>query len=376
MASTSVSWTSRARLERVAALAALAVLLAIIAQALLQSVQGWLAGKALREAVPVFEAPIANAGKALGAQLTAWMPEWRLSTPLGPLDVRYTLAYAIYEWFKLPLLLFLTTYGMVLLRLSVSRGWLERSVGRNDLAGAAAGALLGMVTPVCSCTVTNLYAALAAGGASRRATAAFLFASPALNEFAIIFMFLIVGVQGGLLYVGFGLFAALLTAYLAPQLGLAPERFVGRAVCADWLEQDEAAGVLVRSFREAWRLFRRLLPVVLLSGAVAALLVNFNLTLVETLQRTGAQWWGPVVATLVGLPLDINAAATAPILMALRNVVPVGTLVAAMMATTVSSVAEWTMLHRLLGARSAAKAVLWFAGYVMALGLALNWLLA
>jgi hypothetical protein len=51
-----------------------------------------------------------------------------------------------------------------------------------------------------SCTVTNLYVGLVAGGASQRASSAFLFASPALNEFAIIFMFVIVGPVGALIY--------------------------------------------------------------------------------------------------------------------------------------------------------------------------------
>jgi uncharacterized membrane protein YraQ (UPF0718 family) len=74
------------------------------------------------------------------------------------------------------------------------------------------------------------------------------------------------------------------------------------------------------------------------------------------------------------LPLDINAASTAPILVALHQIVPIGTLIAAMMATTVSSIPEWAMLDRLLGRINAIKVVLWYAAYVMLLGLLLNWM--
>ncbi|MCS6839907.1 MAG: permease, partial [Roseiflexus sp.] len=182
-----------ASFERVTPIISLIVLALIVAQVLFQSVSAWLSGAEMKHVVPVFEAPIATAGKALGAALTSWMPAWILPTPFGPLDVKYTASYTIYEWFKLPIILFLTTYGMTLLRLRISTKWIERSIGRNDLIGAAGGAALGMVTPVCSCTVTNIYAGIVAGGASQRASSAFLFASPALNEFAIIFMFVIVG---------------------------------------------------------------------------------------------------------------------------------------------------------------------------------------
>ncbi|GIV85398.1 MAG: hypothetical protein KatS3mg052_2405 [Candidatus Roseilinea sp.] len=79
---------------------------------------------------------------------------------------------------------------------------------------------------------------------------------------------------------------------------------------------------------------------------------------------------------MAGLPLDVNAAATAPILAAVRNFVPLGALVSAMMATTVSSIPEVTMLSRLLSRRGALKVVAWYAAYTMAIGLLINALFA
>ncbi len=138
--------------ERLVPIAALGMLTLIVGQALFQSLSAWLSGAELKNTIPVFEAPIANAGKALGAALTAWIPAWSVPTPVGPIDVQKTAAYIIYEWFKLPIILFLTTFGMTLLRLRVGTQWIERTLGRNDLIGAGGGTLLGMLTPVCSCT--------------------------------------------------------------------------------------------------------------------------------------------------------------------------------------------------------------------------------
>ncbi|MFQ3661944.1 MAG: permease [Chloroflexaceae bacterium] len=358
--------------KRLMPIATLVILALIVGQALFQSLSAWLSGAELKNMVPVFEAPIASAGKALGVALTAWIPAWSIPTPVGPIDVQKTVACIIYEWFKLPIILFLTTFGMTLLRLRVGTRWIKRTLGRNDLIGAAGGALLGMFTPVCSCTVTNLYAGIVAGGASRRASAAFLFASPALNEFAIILMFVITGPLGGSIYLLAGIVGALITACAAPLLGLTPERFVGDAIRLQPTNQVQPESVLVRAHRETCHLFKRLFGVVLLSGLLAGVLINFNLTLVASLQQAGAAWWGPLVATVIGLSLDINAASMAPILVALVDIVPTGTLVATMMTTTVSSIPEWAMLNKLIGRWSTIKVVGWFATYVTLLGLGLN----
>ncbi len=362
--------------RRYLAYAALAVLGFMLAHAAGQFAVALLVGKLWNQAVPVIEKPVADFGKAVGAALTGWLPDLSLSTPLGPLSVRYTVAYTIYEWVKLPLLLFLTTFGMTLLRLKAGVRRIEKTLGRDDLFGVLGGTALGMLTPVCSCTVTNLYAGLVAGGASRRASAAFLFASPALNEFAIVFMFIFGGLWGGVVYVAAGVLASVATAYLSPLLGLNPQHLIAikQSACSHQASFNDS--IMERAFEEALALCKRLLAPVLISGALAGLLVNFNLTVVQVLQRAQFQWWGPIVATLVGLPLDVNAAATAPILAAASSFVPLGTLVSVMMATTVASIPEVTMLNRLISRRNTLKVVAWYAAYTMAIGLLINKLFA
>jgi len=345
---------------------ALALLVGILSYAVLQSGIAIFNGTELKQAIPVLEAPIAAFGKSVGAFATTWM---------GNSSMQKTVAYIIYEWVKLPIILYLTTFGMSLLRLSVNTRLLELTLGRNDLGGVLSGTALGIITPVCSCTVTNLYAGLVAGGASMRASAAFLFASPALNEFAIIFIFLAAGPVGCLLYVACGLLAAIATGYMAGWFGLDPARFV-RGAMESLITKMEHPSLLVRAHVETLRLCKRLLIPVLIAGLLAGILINFNLTLVESLKQIGYGWWGPVVAMLIGLPLDINAASTAPMLLVLSPIVPLGTLISAMMATTVSSIPEVAMLKVLVGKNATIKLVAWYAGYVMAIGLLINALFA
>lgn len=356
---------------------ALGALLFVLFHAGGQTVSAVLAGKDFQHAVPVIEKPVADLGKAVAAALTGWMPDTVISTPVGDFSVRTTVAYTIYEWVKLPILLFLTTFGMTLLRLKVGAQKIEKTLGRDDFLGAVSGTITGMLTPVCSCTVTNLYAGLVAGGASRKASTAFLFASPALNEFAIVFMFVFGGLWGGLTYLFVGFWAAITTAYLSPLLGLNPQNFVDvvlKTRCH--ISHGAHANVIEHAFEDALLLSRRLLLAVLISGLLAGILVNFNLTVVQVMQHTQFQWWGPITATLIGLPLDINAAATAPILMAVSGIVPLGTLVSVMMATTVASIPEVTMLNRLISKRNTARVIAWYGMYTIAIGLLINRLFA
>lgn len=353
---------------------ALILLLGVLAHSVWQTFSALYAGESWSEAIPVLERPIADFGKWVSMLLTNWMPDWSLGTPFGALFIKKTVSYTIYEWVKLPAILFLTTFGMALLRLKVGARGLEKTLGRNDLLGAMGGTITGMLTPVCSCTVTNLYAGLVAGGASRKASTAFLFASPALNEFAIIFMFTFGGIPGGLMYVGFGFVASILTAYLSPALGLAPTDFVNKIAGLTCHTAPHNAGQwpLQAAFAEARAMLGRLLFPVLLSGFLAGVLINFNLGLIEVMKSVRYEWWGPIVGALLGLPLDINAATTAPILAALSGVVPLGTLVSVMMATTVSSIPEVSMLNRLWGKVATLRLVGWYAAYTMLIGLIIN----
>lgn len=354
---------------------ALVLLIFVLAHSVWQTASAVAAGKSFQESIPVLEKPIADFGKWVGGTLTAWIPEIQIPLSFGEIALKKTAAYAIYEWVKLPIILFLTTFGMTLLRLKAGAKRIEKTLGRDDFLGAVGGTITGMLTPVCSCTVTNLYAGLVAGGASQKASSAFLFASPALNEFAIIFMFAFGGLQGGLIYLTAGFFVSILTAYLSPWLGLTPQNFVDKiAGLTCHHDHHRHSGVIAHAYADSVVMLKRLLVPILLSGFLAAILVNFNLGLIEAMQSVQFNWWGPLAATALGLPLDINAASTAPILMGLSVVVPLGTLVSLMMATTVSSIPEVSMLKPLLGSAATVKLVAWYGLYTALIGLLINFI--
>lgn len=310
-------------------------------------------------------APITAFSKWVGRTLTQWLPEHPLTAFLD---------YWIYDFVKVAILLVLTTMLLGVVRRLVGVGWLQRSVGRDDWRGIMAGAVLGVFTPVCSCSVTPLYASLLHAGASRSSAGAFLFAAPAVNEFAIVVVLIALGWQGALLYLALGMAAAMLTGRYAHRLGLEPCNLCNAPTLQVFADRRRAPLHLLRdSVMESLGLLRRLLVALLIGTALAAILVNYNLRPVEVMLQIGHAWWSPVVGVLLGLPLDVNAAVAIPILLPLAEAgLPLGTLIALMMATTLASFPEAAVLKPLIGWKGLLKLGGWYFLYCTTIGLMLN----
>lgn len=310
-------------------------------------------------------APITAFSKWVGHVLTQWLPEHPITA---------FLEYWIYDFVKVALLLVLTTTLLGFVRRLVGVNWLRRSIGRSDWKGVSAGALLGVFTPVCSCSVTPLYASLVHAGASRQSAGAFLFAAPAVNEFAIVVVLIALGWQGALFYLALGLGAAIITGRYAHKFGLEPCEVCNTPLMQVFHDGRRAPlRMLIESARESAALLRRLLIALLVGTALAAILVNYNLRPVEVMLQIGNAWWSPIVGVLLGLPLDVNAAVALPILLPLAEAgLPIGTLIAVMMATTLASFPEAAVLKSLIGWKGLAKLGGWYFTYCTAIGLLLN----
>lgn len=101
--------------------------------------------------------------------------------------------------------------------------------------------------------------------------------------------------------------------------------------------------------------------------------MKFNLTPVELLKEYGHHPLAAILAAVIGLPLDVNAAAAGPILIPSAELgLPIGTLISPMMATTVASFPEAAVLRQLVGWRGVARLSCWYLVYTAGIGLSLN----
>jgi uncharacterized protein len=296
---------------------------------------------------------------------------------------------------EIAILLHAVTFVLAWMRHRLGTGWLQHSLGRRDTVGLLAGAGLGLVTPVCSCGVGAVYASLLQNGASPPAAAAFLFAAPAINEFVLLLIFVMLGPIGALLYVLAGLGAAVLAGRYAERLHLIPSAMKeqdGHHAGHDHdhahdhahghehvhAHNEEAAALTrrtpaQRALHDTFDLTKRLaIPVAIATACVAALQM-LPVSPIGFITRIGHAWFAPIVAALVGLPLHIETALLGSVFLPLVKIgLPLGTVISLLMATTVATVPEAVVLRRVVGWRGLWSVTGWFFLYTASVGMLIN----
>ncbi|MDM7953477.1 MAG: permease [Cyanobium sp. CZS 25K] len=153
------------------------------------------------------------------AVLFGWLglaPEQRLGE---------TLRFFLYDAVKIALLLSGIIFVVTVLRSNLS---LERTrallAGRREGIGNVLAALLGVITPFCSCSAVPAFIGFLAAGIPLGVTMSFLIASPMVNEVAIGLLFNLFGWRITLIYISSGLLIAILAGWVLGRLQV--ERWV------------------------------------------------------------------------------------------------------------------------------------------------------
>jgi uncharacterized protein len=328
-------------------------------------------------------------GSAISAWLVAWFAIWPVSQWLA-FDVLglepgsatgEAVAFFLFDLPKVLLLLVGVVTLVSFLRSFVSPGCVRRVLaGRNVVAGSAAAAAFGIVTPFCSCSAVPLFIGFVEAGVPLGVTFAFLVSAPMVNEVALVLLWGLFGPTIAVAYLVAGLMVAMGASLVVGRLHL--ERYVEPYV----YEVRAGPAVEVRlsmedRLRDAWdstrRLVRRIAPWVAIGIGIGALIHGY--APVELVAQIGGRE-NPLAVPLVvmlGVPLYANAAGMIPIVEALLGKgIPVGTVLAFMMAVTALSVPELLILRRVMRRQLIAVFVLVVASGILAVGYLFNILFA
>jgi uncharacterized membrane protein YraQ (UPF0718 family) len=323
-----------------------------------------------------------------------WLAAWFLALPastwlafdvlgLEPgTQLGEAVAFFLYDVPKVLLLLTGIVTLVSFLRSFVSPERVRRALaGRNAVAGTAAAAGFGIVTPFCSCSAVPLFIGFLEAGVPLGVTFAFLIASPMVNEVAIVLLWGLVGPQLTLAYMAAGLTVAIVAGLLIGRLGL--ERYV-----EDYVWKVRAGAVTIDEHttledrvREAWRstgdIVGRVWPYVIVGIGIGAFIHGFVPTeLVVQIGGPGNPLAVPALVAL-GIPLYSNAAGTIPVIEALLGKgLPVGSALAFMMAITALSLPEMVILRKVMKPRLLATFAGIVAAGIIAIGYLFNWLAA
>lgn len=227
--------------------------------------------------------------------------------------------------------------------------------GRREGLGNVLAAGLGVITPFCSCSAVPAFIGFVAAGIPLGVTMSFLIASPLVNEVAIALLLGLFGVGPTLLYVGAGLVVAIVAGFLIGKLKLEHlvESFVfetrlgGQVIdsTADLTWEER----LAMGREEVVSILHRIWPYLLVGIGLGAAIHGW------APEDFFARWAGPenpfgvLLAVAIGVPLYSNAAGILPLVESLHDKgLPMGTLLAFMMATVALSLPEMILLRRVL----------------------------
>jgi uncharacterized membrane protein YraQ (UPF0718 family) len=266
-----------------------------------------------------------------------------------------SLRFFIYEVPKVLLLLVLIIFGVGVIRTWFSPEKTRKALeGKSLFAGNVLAAVLGIFTPFCSCSAIPLFLGFIEAGIPLGVTFSFLIAAPMINEVAIVLLLGLFGWKVALLYVGTGLFIAILSGWVLEKLKL--QRFV-----ADWVYQVKAQHIELEEVKLTWddRFSSGFKAVKDIVGKIWIYIVigvgvgagAHGYVPDEALAGIlGSQnWYAVPVAVLVGIPLYSNAAGIIPIVSVLiEKGVSLGTALAFMMSVIALSLPEIIILKKVL----------------------------
>jgi hypothetical protein len=276
--------------------------------------------------------------------------------------------FFVFDTPKVLLLLTLVVFGVGVVRSYFTPERARRILaGKREAAGNVFAALLGIVTPFCSCSAVPMFIGFVTAGVPLGVTFSFLISAPMVNEIALVLLFGLFGWKIAALYLGTGLGIAMIAGWTIGRLGMEKhvESWVYQAggIGAERAEEEPMSiADRIRYGCEAVRdIVGKVWIYVVLGIAVGAAIHGYvPENFMASFMGSGA-WWSVPLAVLIGIPMYSNAAGIIPIVQALlAKGAALGTVLAFMMSVIGLSLPEMIILRKVLKVRLIAT----FAGVV------------
>lgn len=265
--------------------------------------------------------------------------------------------FFVYDGLKIITMLLVINYVMAIIRHYLPLERIRDFLASRNWHGFDyfLAAVLGLVTPFCSCSSIPLFVGFLGVGIPLGVTLTFLIASPLLSETAIILLGGVFGLKVMLLYIFAGIMVSILAGFALRNVN--PKKHINPDILAlTNVKQVKTESVkrfkrcyLLQWLREAWELSRTLIPYVLLGVGLGA--VIHNLVPADFLSSALGKntWWSVPLATIVSIPVYANAVGVVPIIEALvAKGVGIGTALVVLMATIGLSLPEALILKKVM----------------------------
>lgn len=315
---------------------------------------------------PPFASPWRGIGQGLLA-LAAWLLLYSQLRPLSRFltydlfaltagsHLGASLEFFFYDTPKVLLLLVLVVFAVGIIRTFFTPEKTRRILaGRSLFTGNVLAALLGIVTPFCSCSAVPLFIGFVSAGVPLGVTFSFLISAPMVNEIALILLYGLLGWKVAALYLLTGLSVAIAAGWVIGRLNM-EEHIEG------WVRQLRANANQVPDEPLAWAnrfalaryavrdIVGKVWPYVVAGIAVGAGIHGYvpEGALAAIMGKNA--WWSVPAAVLLGVPMYANAAGIVPVIHALlEKGAALGTALAFMMSVIALSLPEVVILRKVL----------------------------
>ncbi len=263
--------------------------------------------------------------------------------------------FFLYDTPKVMMLLFIVVFGVGIIRSfftpEKTRAFLS---GKSEFVGNVFAALLGIITPFCSCSAVPLFIGFVTAGVPLGVTFSFLIAAPMVNEIALGLLYGLLGWKIAAIYLGTGLFIAISAGWVIGRLKL--EHHI-----EDWVTQTNAANLTMEEEKLTWNdrlvygwdavkeIIGRVWIYVILGIAVGAGIHGFVPEGVMASIMGKDSWWSVPLSVAIGVPMYSNAAGVIPVVEALLGKgAALGSVLAFMMSVIALSLPEMVILRKVL----------------------------
>ncbi len=289
--------------------------------------------------------------------LSAWLTYSLLPIKAGS-HLGASVEFFLYDTPKVMMLLTLVVFGVGIIRSfftpEKTRAYLN---GKSEFAGNILAALLGIVTPFCSCSAVPLFIGFVTAGVPLGVTFSFLISAPMVNEIALGLLYGLLGWKIAAIYLGTGLFIAIFAGWIIGRLKL-------EAHVEDWVTNINAPSISLEEeklnwndrFRYGWDAVKEIVgkvwPYVIAGIAVGAGIHGFVPEGAMASIMGKDAWWSVPLSVAIGIPMYSNAAGIIPIVEALLGKgAALGTVLAFMMSVIALSLPEIVILRKVLKPR-------------------------
>lgn len=227
----------------------------------------------------------------------------------------------------------------------------KKILGRfRGLGANCVSALLGTVTPFCSCSSIPLFIGFTSAGLPVGVTFSFLISSPMVDLGSLLLLMSIFGAKVAIIYVAVGLVIAVVGGSLIEKLHM--ERYVESFILTAGSVDIESPDLtkrdrLIYAKEQMLSTFKKVFPYILVGVGIGAVIHNWIPEEWVALVLGSQNPFGVVLATLIGVPMYADIFGTIPIAEALfYKGAQLGTILAFMMAVTTLSLPSMIMLRK------------------------------